>query len=254
MRCPYCTSEISDHALACPHCAHDLYLFKPLLQKIDALETRVAELEKAQQQAAPATPAEQAEPAAAPSEPATLAAWAAYWLAPLLLLLLAHFAITVAYDLKTLYLRIASLLIPLPFGFLLMRRRFGFPAWSAAALALGVAAAWGMSAVIALVDGTPVLPQDAREWREFVEYAASMGLAYVSGMLLGAHLRKRREHAERQAGELTVQLAKLITSGSQSAEKLNATIGKLRELSNSLTVAATSAAAAYAGLKGFIDN
>jgi hypothetical protein len=30
MRCPYCISEIDDAALACPHCARDLYLFKPL--------------------------------------------------------------------------------------------------------------------------------------------------------------------------------------------------------------------------------
>jgi hypothetical protein len=135
-----------------------------------------------------------------------------------------------------------------------MRARRHFGSWSAAAFALGAVAAWGMSAVVAAVDGTPVMPQDAREWREFIEYAASMGLAYLSGMILGAHLRNRREHAERQANELTVHLAKLITSGSQSAEKLSATIGKLRELSNSLTVAATSAAAAYAGLKGFIDN
>jgi uncharacterized membrane protein len=254
MQCPYCTSEISDNALACPHCAHDLYLFKPLLQKIEALEARVAELEKAPQQNAATVQADRLEPAAAPAASTTLATWVTYWLAPLLILLLAHFTITVAYDLKTVYLRIASLLIPFPFAFYLMRTRRHFGSWSAAAFTLGAVAAWGMSAVIALVDGTPVLPQDAREWREFIEYAASMGLAYLAGMILGAHLRTRKENAERQAGELTVQLAKLITSGSQSAEKLNATISKLRELSNSLTVAATSAAAAYAGLKGFIDN
>lgn len=256
MQCPYCTSEISDNALACPHCARDLYLFKPLLQKIEALEARVAELEKAPRQGAPSAQADplEREPLAAPAANSTLAAWAIYWLAPLLILLLAHFTITVAYDLKTVYLRIASLLIPFPFAFHLMRERRHFGSWSAAAFALGAVAAWGMSAVVAVVDGTPVMPQDAREWREFIEYAASMGLAYLSGMILGARLRNRRENAERRANELTVQLAKLITSGSQSAEKLNATIGKLRELSNSLTVAATSAAAAYAGLKGFIDN
>lgn len=254
MQCPYCTTEISDNALACPHCAHDLYLFKPLLRKIEALEARVAELEKVPQLNAATAQADPFEPAAAPAPSTTLAVWATYWLAPLLILLLAHFTITVAYDLKTVYLRIASLLIPFPFAFYLMRARRHFGSWSAAAFALGAVAAWGMSAVIALVDGIPVLPQDAREWREFIEYAASMGLAYLAGMILGAHMRTRKENAERQAGELTIQLARLITSGSQSAEKLNATIGKLRELSNSLTVAATSAAAAYAGLKGFIDG
>ena len=42
MRCPYCISEIDDLALACPHCARDLYLFKPLLEKITQLEKAVA--------------------------------------------------------------------------------------------------------------------------------------------------------------------------------------------------------------------
>lgn len=261
MQCPYCTSEISDNALACPFCARDLYLFKPLLQKITALEAQVEALlplkalseRVARLEGSGGLPAE----CNARSEPTPRSGyviWATYWLAPLLILLLAHFMITVAYDLNTIYLRITSLLIPFTFAFYLMRERRHFGRWFAAAFALGGVAAWGMSAVIALVDQMSVMPQDAREWREFIEYAASMGLAYLSGMILGAHLRNRKEQAERQANELTVKLARLINSGSQNAEKLNATIGKLRELSNSLTVAVTSAAAAYAGLKGFIDN
>src|SRR5436190_17767212 len=47
MRCPYCVSEIADEALACPRCARDLYLFKPLLEKIGQLEKTVAEQAKA---------------------------------------------------------------------------------------------------------------------------------------------------------------------------------------------------------------
>lgn len=261
MQCPYCTSEISDNALACPHCAHDLYLFKPLLERIAALETRVGELSRdlSERSTQLENSGGQWQPDNAPAPAiaaprSVYAVWAAYWLSPLLLLLLAHFTITVAYDLNTIYLRIVSLLIPFPFAHCLMRERRNFAVWIAAAFALGGVAAWGMSAVIALVDRTPVMPQGTREWRELIEYAASMGLASVSGMIFGAWMRNRKENAERRAGALTVQLAKLITSGSQSAEKLNATIGKLRELSNSLTVAATTAAAAYAGLKGFIDN
>jgi hypothetical protein len=42
VRCPYCVSEIADEALACPRCTRDLYLFKPLLAKIDELEKAVA--------------------------------------------------------------------------------------------------------------------------------------------------------------------------------------------------------------------
>ena len=47
MRCPYRVSEIADEALTCPRCARDLYLFKPLLEKIGQLEKAVAEPAKA---------------------------------------------------------------------------------------------------------------------------------------------------------------------------------------------------------------
>lgn len=38
MQCPYCQSSIPDSALSCSFCTKDLYLFKPLLQKIASLE------------------------------------------------------------------------------------------------------------------------------------------------------------------------------------------------------------------------
>ena len=43
MRCPYCVSEIADEALVCPVCKRDLYLFKPLLERIEQLEKQVAD-------------------------------------------------------------------------------------------------------------------------------------------------------------------------------------------------------------------
>ena len=255
MHCPYCTSEINDAALACPHCTRDLYLFKPLLERIGALETRVQELEVFRDSGEIMTSENSVEGDPTPPTVATgPSVWIIYWLSPLLLLLLAHFLITVVYDLNTLYLRIVSLLIPLPFAFLLMRENRSFGIWSAAGFALGGIAALGMSTSIAMIDHTPVLPQTVRDWREFIEYSASMGLSFLSGIIFGNHLRTRREAAQRKANGLTVQLAKLITSGTQNAEKLNATISKLRELSNSLAIAATSTAAAYAGLKGFIGG
>src|SRR5688572_22413954 len=52
MRCPYCVSEIDDQALACPRCARDLYLFKPLLAKIGELEKTVAEQAKTEERIA----------------------------------------------------------------------------------------------------------------------------------------------------------------------------------------------------------
>lgn len=254
MKCPYCTSEISDAALVCPHCTRELYLLRPLLEKISALElqlkdqpeiealrARVHELEN---------PAAVFSSANAPLPASPLADWATFWLAPLLLLLGAHVLITVVYDWHTLILRIASLLIPLPFAVLLMRSERSFWRWLLAAFALGLFAALGMSTVTGLVDHTAFMPQDSREWREFIDYAASIGFSGMTGMLVGDLGRRRHAAAEKEKmHQLTVRLVTLFSSGKQSAEKIYATVTRLREISSALTAVATTAVATYAGLK-----
>lgn len=255
MKCPYCTSEISDDALACPHCTRDLYLFKPLLARIEALEATVVELEQRLQSAAPPVPVAEPEPDATPQE--LRLQGILFWLAPLLLLLVAHALVTVVYDLNTLVLRVVSLAIPLPFGLMLTRngpRRLG--AWLFAAFAMAAFAVLGMSTLTAWIDHTAILPQDKREWKEFVEYAASVGFSFVTGMVIGRMLWRRRQ-AERQAllaSELVLKLARMVATGQQSAEKLSATVKKINDLRNSLAIAATSATSAYMGLKGFLGG
>src|SRR5260370_39810006 len=41
-----------------------------------------------------------------------------------------------------------------------------------------------MLAVVGYIDKVPILPEPAREWREAIEYALSIVLAYVTGNLL----------------------------------------------------------------------
>lgn len=252
MRCPYCTSEIDATALACPHCTRDLYLFKPLLQKISDLETRLTLVE----QTHIATELSGETLAEAPEEALTpkIRELAARIAIPLLLLLTAHLLITVVYDFNTLYLRIVSLLIPLPFGFLLTAsaaRRLTIPLF--AALGTAVLAVLSMSALTGWIDHTPILPADLREWREFIEYAASIAFSYMTGSVLGNMSRQRqRVKVFQQREGLSLALTHLVSNGASSTLKLQKTIKQFNDVGSTLTAAGTTAAALYTGLQGFL--
>lgn len=263
MKCPYCASDIAREALVCPVCRRDLYLFKPLLARIAELEARLADL--------PAIEALQAriqalegqaggaagEVAAADQAPAPFGpgGWLMAWGVPLLLLLAAHGLVVIALDLNTLYLRILSLFIPLPFGYLLLRRAPGhFLLGTVAAFAMAALAVFGMSGVVAWTDGVPWLPQGRVEWREFVEYALSIGFSYLTGMLLA------RLHAQDSAGpqavvegnSLAVALARHLVSGPPSIAKIQEAVRRVNEIGSSLVALGTTALSIYTGLKGLV--
>lgn len=293
MLCPYCVSEIDDRALACPHCARDLYLFSPLLQRIarleqaqadnarheaaDAarrqLEERVAALEQrlasatvaAAATADAATQTESAIGAAAtqgsdtPAPGSVALAFLTHLGIPLAALLVAHALITIVYDGPTLYLRIVSLLVPLPFGFGLVRalrsRARRLTSWVVlAGFMLGIVAALGMSTVIHFVDRVPVLPQSMRDWRELIEYAASIGFGFCTGMLVHAAFARRDSGAPGQAPGLFERLAALADRGQANAEKLEALADRIRGMATTAGALATSGAAAYTGLRAVVGQ
>ena len=267
MKCPYCTSDISREALVCPVCRRDLYLFKPLLARIADLEIQLQE----SREAAPELSVlqerirllEAGSPPGAMPGAATggsgcgRGSWLLYWGLPLLLLLLAHGLIVLAFDLDTLYLRIVSLLIPLPFGFLLLQRG-ARSLWHAgvAAFAMAALAVLGMSGLVAYVDGVPWLPQGRVEWREFAEYAASIGFSYLTGMLLGRLLARRVPtlpvESEAGQGGWKMALARRLVSGPPSIEKLQKAVSRINEVSSSLVAIGTTVLSIYTGLKDLL--
>lgn len=263
MRCPYCVSEIADEALVCPVCTRDLYLFKPLLERIDKLEKRVAEQDAlaarlALLEAGSVSVATEPSAAAVSDDEAVVSPqvreWLQLWLAPLALLLAAHCLIVLVYDLNTLYLRLVSLLIPLPFGFWLVAREYRGRAIPLVMLvALAGLAVLGMSAATGWLDATPVLPEGAREWREFIEYAASIGFSYLTGMLLGRLVRLRRRAAIRQAS-VAAALSRLVQNGSQHTVQVQQAVQKFNDFGGAMIAAATTLMSIYTGLKGVIGG
>ena len=260
MNCPYCQSEVHPEAVVCKTCQRDFYLVKPMMEKIAALEkqlaeapdvsgqvARIAELE--QQLAQANTPL----PLPAQSAGAALADIFAYLVVPLLLLLAAHAVITVVFDINVIYLRIVSIVLPMPFGFLLFRRhaRRMLP-WFLGVVALAIASVIGMSGITSLVDGTPVMPQNNFEWKEVIEYSASIAFSFLTGMLLGTVALVAGGGAEQTKGPVVRVLSVLIDDGKLSPEKLHIHLKKLQEYGGTLVALGTTVFSIYTGLKHFI--
>jgi hypothetical protein len=259
MQCPYCTSGIDENALACPYCTRDLHLVKQLLERITTLERHLdesgisswSEGSEADESAAPQAEPEEVWQAPPPRYGASLL----FILLPALALLVAaHGVLFFLYDIKPIYLRIASMLIPIPFGFALFRRnprRLGLSVLAGFAMACG--AVLGMSTVTALVDHVPILPQDAREVREVLEYAASIGLSFCTGLLLSVAIGWK-EGGRHKAG-LVVRLISTLFSkdhkGQWGIERLSK---QLQPIINVLTLIATAIAALYTGIKALLSG
>lgn len=275
IRCPYCVSEVDDAALACPRCTRDLYLFKPLLEKLGQLEKTVAEQAKATAAGAEARiaaleaelAAMKAERAQAipvevsvqPSHPESTTPGfmlgAVQALVPVLVMLLvAHGVLLFVYDLKPLYLRIATLLIPMPFGALLAMHH-PTRLWSSGAAGFVAAglAVLGMLVITATIDKVPVLPQDLRDWRETLEYVAGIGLAFFTGLLAG-QVYAAFKLKKVQPGKVVLLIAKAVTPNEDGEFGIERAAKRLDKVVKAATPVATGATSLYIGLKAFLGT
>ena len=261
MNCPYCLSEVSEEAHVCKTCSRDLYLLKPMTTKIAFLEgqlatapsqevneLRIAELKYLLD--------EQNQKLANRSLFTWIKDIALYLIVPLLLLLLAHWLIAIVYDTKMIYLRIISMVLPLPFAYFLFKGHAHklFP-WFVGVVFLAITSVIGMSWITSLVDHSPVFPQNLFEWKEVLEYSASIAFSFLTGMLLGrvAYAGKQRR---RQAGIMSA-LIKVASSQSKGGVSIQGAHGLMKSLEDyygTVVAFGTTAVSIYTGLKGIVGS
>lgn len=197
--CPYCEAALNKGVLSCRSCGRDLTPVLPLLRRLDALEDRLAAVEKqAEEDRAALAAAQVAEPvraasfipAEAPQDPAPAPLGLArrrFWVLPfgLVLLLLAYCAVILWLDLPLWTLRLASIAIPFFTGLIYFGIRPRLIAFDiGVAIVFAIFSVATMNALLGWHDNIPLLPQGAVAWRETSFYALSIAASMFSGMLL----------------------------------------------------------------------
>jgi hypothetical protein len=255
MECPFCAETIKDEALACKHCSRDLRVVRPVLLEIQEI---VAELDKLRRDLDRARARLQRTKHPIRYSAALVSL---YVVTPAVLLVAAHIVVTIIMNVSPLYLRLASVIIPVPFGFATVPiHKIGFR--EAFVLGAGAAAlsVMCMLAVTGFNDSVPILPASAGEWREVFEYGASIALAFSSGNILGRVVFQVLPRILSQGGKpnaAAFRIARLLGQhvGDEQLRRRARLIQDLMQTVGPLAgVVITAAGSVYAGLKGVIGS
>jgi hypothetical protein len=254
--------DINDAAIVCPYCRHDLAPSKILIEDNKALQDEIEKLQselielrafKARVESdAKAVERRKAAPARVLVDELVI-----YGLLPVALLLLAHLLIIVLWDQPTLYLRIVSIVLPMPFGFALIWRERRNLLWTVVfGAAVSFLAIAGMLAVMHLNYQDAIVPASRQELIEDLQYFTSIALAYITGGLLAVMMRSTPTLPTAQPALLVSRLAPLLGSKRRKIGKRNrmdvseilARAQSIQKVITGIMATATTAGSIYTGI------
>jgi hypothetical protein len=251
MECPFCAESIKHEAIVCKHCSRDLSVSRPVMLEVEEIVSELDGLRR-ELDSAKAKLYRIQHPLRNTVINAIL-----YLLVPVTLLVAAHIIVTIVLDVNPLYLRLASFVIPLPFGFALYARdKVGIRGAMLVGALMAIVAVTCMLTVTGLNDHVPIMPGPWVEWREVLEYTASVALAFDSGHILGFLIFQVLPKTMVGGGKpnpLAYRLAQGLGQhvGEEQLRRRARTIQDLLRTAGPLAgIAMTAGGSIYTGLKG----
>ena len=256
MECPFCAERVKDEALACKHCSRDLRVVRPVVLEVEDI---VQELDALRRELDHVTAKLYRK-----RYPARYFAIhsVAYILIPAALLVIAHIILTIVFPaLPAVYLRLASVLIPLPFGLAINAiQKVQLRGSVVVGLLIAILSVLCMLIVTGINDRVPILLQTWFDWREVFEYVLSIALAFVTGNIIGILIFQVLPSQMAIGGKpnpFAYRIARMLGQhvGEEQLRRRARIIQDLMRTAGPIAgILATAIGSIYAGLKGFMGT
>ena len=263
--CPYCWLDVPAQATVCGHCTRDLVLFKPLALQLQAVNQEVEQLKSALALQAQALAQMQTQGVASAAlsfadalpqaalvnqSPTRTPSW--FMLIAVALLTipaigLCHWLLLFVYDAPPLFLRVLTIALPALTGYVCARQSgLGWVSQLMAALLVAGGSVVLMLGITAYIDAVPLWPNNARDWRETLEYTAAIGLAFYTGYLMS-----RWVTLWSQKQNNIINLRVLLERDDKGQFKIAEISNQVQSLIAAAAPLVSAGVALYSGLKAF---